>query len=315
MAPGRKAGRLRLAVRPSLSGRDYHALHHENPLFRFSAEVQGERVTWRPYDGVPAVEEVPPATTRPRRVVSTSCIGKRGPGPGRIEDLASPGIFRSDLDTEEAVLDLVAAGPLAAQSGGDDARNFAGFAGPSVTAARLRLPARTLGRRVPRAAGRGQDDRRRVSMVHRLGPRHLHRASRACASRPGASETRARSWSTGRRWSPKGCCPIVFPIMATRPSSIGRRLAVVRRRGPRTSPRSKRAGFGASTRDSAELGPRSHDFGRLTPAARASASAWTTTVCSPRACLACSSRGWTRRSATGHHARASASRSRSRRCG
>src|SRR4030095_6020254 len=32
-----------LAVRPLLSGRDYHALHHENPALRFDAEVNGAR--------------------------------------------------------------------------------------------------------------------------------------------------------------------------------------------------------------------------------------------------------------------------------
>ena len=37
-----------LAVRPLLSGRDYHALHHENPAFRFDAATDGDRVVWRP---------------------------------------------------------------------------------------------------------------------------------------------------------------------------------------------------------------------------------------------------------------------------
>ena len=33
-----------LAVRPFLSGRDYHSLHHENPDFRFDVEVSEEAV-------------------------------------------------------------------------------------------------------------------------------------------------------------------------------------------------------------------------------------------------------------------------------
>src|SRR5262245_12146054 len=45
----------RLFVRPFLSGRDYHSLHKENPAFRFDATVEGERVVWNPYVGVPAV--------------------------------------------------------------------------------------------------------------------------------------------------------------------------------------------------------------------------------------------------------------------
>jgi hypothetical protein len=45
----------RLWVRPLLAPRDYHATHHENSAFRFAAEVRGDTVTWRPYDGVPAI--------------------------------------------------------------------------------------------------------------------------------------------------------------------------------------------------------------------------------------------------------------------
>ena len=45
----------RLSVRPLLSGRDYHALHHENPAFDFTPEISGEEITWRPYQGVPAI--------------------------------------------------------------------------------------------------------------------------------------------------------------------------------------------------------------------------------------------------------------------
>src|SRR5262245_47153471 len=65
VAPGRAAvmlswrlpdgGEGTLAVRPLLSGRDYHALHHENPGFRFDADCAGGRVVWHPYPGVPAV--------------------------------------------------------------------------------------------------------------------------------------------------------------------------------------------------------------------------------------------------------------------
>ena len=47
-----------LMVRPLLSGRDYHALHHENPAFDFGTEVTGARVLWRPYPGVPAISAI-----------------------------------------------------------------------------------------------------------------------------------------------------------------------------------------------------------------------------------------------------------------
>jgi predicted glycogen debranching enzyme len=44
-----------LRVRPFFSGRDFHALHHENPVFNFAPEnlAQGQR--WTFYPGVPPV--------------------------------------------------------------------------------------------------------------------------------------------------------------------------------------------------------------------------------------------------------------------
>jgi predicted glycogen debranching enzyme len=47
--------RASLTVRPFLSGRDYHSLHHQNPSFRTDADVEGERVQWRPYAPLPKV--------------------------------------------------------------------------------------------------------------------------------------------------------------------------------------------------------------------------------------------------------------------
>ena len=41
-----------LRVRPFLSGRDYHSMHHENGAFRFDAERKDATVTFRPYDGL-----------------------------------------------------------------------------------------------------------------------------------------------------------------------------------------------------------------------------------------------------------------------
>ena len=44
-----------LRVRPMLSGRDFHALHQENAGVRSQATVHEGRVTWQPYDALPAV--------------------------------------------------------------------------------------------------------------------------------------------------------------------------------------------------------------------------------------------------------------------
>jgi predicted glycogen debranching enzyme len=101
-----------LVVRPLLSGRDYHALHHENPAFRFDAEGGGERVVWRPYAELPAVVartngDYTNAPDWYRRFLYTE---ERARGLDDVEDLASPGTFRWDLARGEAVLVLAAEG-------------------------------------------------------------------------------------------------------------------------------------------------------------------------------------------------------------
>ncbi|MEC4888570.1 MAG: amylo-alpha-1,6-glucosidase [Nitrospira sp.] len=52
----KRTGTLR--VRPKLTGRDYHALHHENGALRTEATVRDGQVTWQPYPDVPAVRAV-----------------------------------------------------------------------------------------------------------------------------------------------------------------------------------------------------------------------------------------------------------------
>lgn len=48
------ASTARLFIRPMLSGRDYHAVHHENRVLWPGATVR-ESVIWHPYGGLPAV--------------------------------------------------------------------------------------------------------------------------------------------------------------------------------------------------------------------------------------------------------------------
>jgi predicted glycogen debranching enzyme len=52
-SPG--VGRARLFVKPMISGRDYHALHHENDVLSRDVEAGEGLVTLRPYADVPAV--------------------------------------------------------------------------------------------------------------------------------------------------------------------------------------------------------------------------------------------------------------------
>ncbi|HMS82697.1 MAG TPA: amylo-alpha-1,6-glucosidase [Nitrospira sp.] len=46
---------IELRVRPMLTGRDYHALHQENGTLSPEVKITEQRVTWRPYQGLPAV--------------------------------------------------------------------------------------------------------------------------------------------------------------------------------------------------------------------------------------------------------------------
>jgi predicted glycogen debranching enzyme len=103
---------VRLAVRPFLSGRDSHALHHENPAFRFAAEVHHERITWMPYPGVPGVEARTNGsyTPDPQWYRGFQYNEERARGLDFVEDLAAPGVLYWDLAEGDAVLILAAGG-------------------------------------------------------------------------------------------------------------------------------------------------------------------------------------------------------------
>src|SRR5207249_3499559 len=48
------SGRARLFVKPLISGRDYHSLHHENPVLNRDVDSGEGLLVLRPYEGVPA---------------------------------------------------------------------------------------------------------------------------------------------------------------------------------------------------------------------------------------------------------------------
>ena len=101
---------VRLIVRPLLSGRDYHALHRENPGFDFTAEATGARVLWRPYPGVPAISAVIDGSYRhePAWYRSFQYDAERERGLDFTEDLASPGVFTWAMNSGDATLILSA---------------------------------------------------------------------------------------------------------------------------------------------------------------------------------------------------------------
>jgi predicted glycogen debranching enzyme len=98
----------RLTVRPFLSGRDFHSLHHENPAFDFSGAIDGDRVRWTPYAGVPAITALSNGAYGPEPAWYGGFLyaEERARGLDYIEDLASPGTFTWDLAASDAVLVL-----------------------------------------------------------------------------------------------------------------------------------------------------------------------------------------------------------------
>src|ERR1700693_2401642 len=103
---------VKLTVRPLLSGRDFHATHHENPSFRFDPEIRGDLVRWKPYDDVPAV--VARSTGKychsPTWYRNFCYVEERARGLDYLEDLGSPGLFYWNLQTEAASLIFFAEG-------------------------------------------------------------------------------------------------------------------------------------------------------------------------------------------------------------
>jgi predicted glycogen debranching enzyme len=99
-----------LHVRPLLSGRDYHAMHHENSAFDFTATVDGERVQWRPYGDLPPICAMTNGTYEhaPDWYRNFCYVRERERGLDFTEDLATPGVFTFDLQRDEAAMVLSA---------------------------------------------------------------------------------------------------------------------------------------------------------------------------------------------------------------
>ena len=106
----RKSGRgpCRLKVRPLLSGRDYHSLHHENPVFDFEVRAREGNVSWRPYAALPAISVLTNGAfaQEPEWYRNFLYTEERARGLDDTEDLASPGVFTFDLAASEAVMVL-----------------------------------------------------------------------------------------------------------------------------------------------------------------------------------------------------------------
>src|SRR6266480_6875753 len=101
---------IKLKMRLFLSGRDFRSTHHENGAFRFETEQNGQRVTFRSYDGVPAVIAYSNGryTHEPTWYRNFLYSEELARGLNAVEDLASPGVFEFSLSQKPAVPMLAA---------------------------------------------------------------------------------------------------------------------------------------------------------------------------------------------------------------
>ncbi len=98
-----------LEVRPFFSGRDLHALQHENGAFRFEPDQAGDLLLWQPYHGVPsiAVKTNGSYTHAPAWYRQFLYETERERGLDDTEDLAAPGVFTWDFRNGPAIFILV----------------------------------------------------------------------------------------------------------------------------------------------------------------------------------------------------------------
>jgi len=102
-APG-----TRLRVRPLLSGRDYHALMHENAAFDFTARVAGGNVAWQTYPSMPAITVLSNGSYvhEPAWYRNFEYAEEAARGLDHTEDLGAPGTFTFDLSLRDATMVL-----------------------------------------------------------------------------------------------------------------------------------------------------------------------------------------------------------------
>jgi predicted glycogen debranching enzyme len=95
----------KLWVRPLISGRDFHALHHENGALRWDVEARAGVVRFRPYADVPGVLSLTNGEYRhaPDWYRRFHYSEEAARGLDAEEDLASPGTFGFDVGKHAAL--------------------------------------------------------------------------------------------------------------------------------------------------------------------------------------------------------------------
>jgi predicted glycogen debranching enzyme len=150
---------VRLDVRPFLSGRDYHAMHHESRALDMSAGARGEGLTvWRPYSGVPAISSASNGRYEPSPEWYRNFLyaEEAARGLDATEDLASPGVLTWDLSDNAAhwlisATDAPLTGPVDSIAAGVRASELArrsAFESPLHRAADAYIVARGGGRTI-----------------------------------------------------------------------------------------------------------------------------------------------------------------------
>lgn len=123
----RGTGAATLSVRPLISGRDYHALHRENPDFDFACAIRFGNAWLRPYAGGPAVGLLSNGRFRAEPVWFRQFLyrDEAARGLDAVEDLASPGVFEMTLGEAPAILVLRVGNAVAPETAGYAARIMA----------------------------------------------------------------------------------------------------------------------------------------------------------------------------------------------
>jgi predicted glycogen debranching enzyme len=109
---GEPGGTIKLSVKPFLSGRDFHGIHHHNDSFNFDPCFRHDIIRWKPYHGLPAIIARSDALYRHSPVWYRNFlyVEEQTRGLDCVEDLASPGVFDWLLRDQPAVLTFSAEG-------------------------------------------------------------------------------------------------------------------------------------------------------------------------------------------------------------
>lgn len=101
----------RLELRPLLSGRDFHGLHHENGGCELQPSEAGQALRFAPYPGVPAILSLANATYHhaPDWYRNFFYAEEAARGLDAHEDLASPGVLSFDLSQGNEALWVLSA--------------------------------------------------------------------------------------------------------------------------------------------------------------------------------------------------------------